>query len=94
MANQPVNQYKRDSIKLYPNGNYSPQGLFGDNQASFIDIKQLVTDFTITESLHQTSLMCTMNVMDGLNILAKLQLEGDEFIEMQLSKETPEGKIR
>ena len=94
MANQPVNQYKRDSIKLFPNGNYSPQGLFGENGASFIDIKQLVTDFTITESLHQTSLMCTMNVMDGLNILAKLQLEGDEFIEMQLSKETPEGKIR
>ena len=92
--NQPINQYKRDYIRLYPNGNYEPTGLFGTNTATFVDIKQLVTDITITESLHQHSLMCTMNVLDGLNMLEDLQLEGDEFIEMQLSQDTPEGKRR
>lgn len=94
MANQPINQYKRDFIRLYPNGTYDPVGLFGENAAKYFDIKQLVTDFTITESLNQHSLMCTMNVLDGLNLLEELQLEGDEFIVMQLSKDTPEGKIK
>ena len=94
MANQPINQYRRDYIRLYPNGNYSPSGQFGTNTASFIDIRNMVTDITITESLHQSSLMCTMNVLDGLNMLEDLQLEGDEFIEMQLSKVTPEGKFK
>lgn len=94
MPNQPVNQYRRDYIKLYPNGNYSPTGLYGTNTAKFFDIKNLVTDITITESLHQSSLMCTMNVLDGLNMLEDLQLEGNEFIEMQLSKKVPEGKFR
>ena len=81
--NAPVNQYKRDYIKLYPNGN-----------KTFVDIKNMVTNMTITESLHQTSLLCTMDILDGLNMLEDLQLEGDERIELQLSKETPEGKIR
>ena len=95
MPNQPVNQYRRDYIKLYPNGNYEPAAsLAGMNMAKFIDIKNLVTDFTITESVHQSSLLCTMNVLDGLNLLEELQLEGNEFIEMQLSKEVPEGKFR
>lgn len=82
--NQPVNQYKRDHIRLYPNG----------QNETFVDIKQVITDFSITESVHQHSLMCTMNVMDGLNMLEDLQLEGDEYIDMQLSKDTPEGKIK
>ena len=94
MANQPINQYRRDYIRLYPNGNYNPAGISGTNVAQFIDIRNMVTDITITESLHQSSLMCTMNVLDGLNMLEDLQLEGDEFIEMQLSKKTPEGKFR
>ena len=92
--NQPINQYKRDYIKLYPNGNYDPSAGSKSNTTKFIDIKQLVTDISITESLHQHSLMCTMSVLDGLNMLEDLQLEGDEFIEMQLSQETPEGKQR
>ena len=92
--NQPINQYKRDYIKLYPNGNYDPSAGSKSNTTKFVDIKQLVTDISITESLHQHSLMCTMSVLDGLNMLEDLQLEGDEFIEMQLSQETPEGKQR
>jgi len=94
MANQPITQYKRDFIRLFPNGNYDPQGLFGTNMAKFVDIKTLVTDITITESLYQSSIICTLNVLDGLNMLEDLQLEGDEIIEMQLSKDTPEGKIK
>ena len=92
--NQPINQYKRDHIRLYPNGNYDPSATLGTNTTKFVDIQKLVTDISITESLHQHSLMATMNVMDGLNMLEDLQLEGDEFIEMQLSQETPEGKQR
>jgi len=92
--NQPINQYKRDHIRLYPNGNYDPSATLGTNTTKFVDIQKLVTDISITESLHQHSIMCTMNVMDGLNMLEDLQLEGDEFIEMQLSQETPEGKQR
>ena len=91
--NQPINQYKRDYIRLYPNGNYS-SAVANNSMSKFVDIQKLVTDITITESLHQHSLMCTMNVLDGLNLLEDLQLEGDEFIEIQLSQETPEGKQR
>ena len=92
--NQPINQYKRDHIRLYPNGNYDPSATLGTNTTKFVDIQKLVTDISITESLHQHSIMATMNIMDGLNLLEDLQLEGDEFIEMQLSQETPEGKQR
>ena len=63
--NQPINQYKRDHIRLYPNGQTD----------TFVDVKQIITDFSITESVHQHSLMCTMNIMDGLNMLEDLQLE-------------------
>ena len=50
------------------------------------DIKQLVTDFTITESIYLPSLVLELNVKDPLNLVEEFQLSGQEKIKITISK--------
>jgi len=50
------------------------------------DIKALVTDFTITESVYRSALVLSMNVKDPLNLIEELQLTGQEVINVVLAR--------
>lgn len=84
--------YERTSIRLWPNGDFSPAGLFSENTAKSLDIRNIVSNITIRESLLDSSIQIALDVMDGNNILEDLKIEGDEYITLEFQKKTPEGK--
>lgn len=51
-----------------------------------VDIKALVTDLSITESIYRTSLVLTMNVSDPVNLIEEYQLTGQEKINVVLAR--------
>ena len=75
--------YERTSIKLWPNGDFSPAGLFSENTAKSLDIRNIVSNITIRESLLDSSIQIALDVMDGNNILEDLKIEGDEYITLE-----------
>jgi len=86
--------YERTSIKLWPNGDFDPQGLFGEVQAKSLELKQVVSNMVIFESLLDHSIRATIDVLDANNILEDLRIEGDEYITIEFKKDTPEGKSK
>jgi len=50
------------------------------------DIRSLVTDFTITESIYRSSLVLTMNVKDPVNLVEEYQFTGQEKINVVLAR--------
>lgn len=50
------------------------------------DISNLVTDFSITESIYLPSLVLEMNIKDPLNLVEEFQLSGQEKIRVKISK--------
>tara|TARA_B100001093_G_scaffold244275_1_gene233902 strand:+ start:2581 stop:3957 length:1377 start_codon:yes stop_codon:yes gene_type:complete len=73
--------YVRDFVKLFPNS-------AGDE---FTDIKQLINRIIFKENIRQGSIICEIDVLDGLNMLETFKLSGGEKVEIQLSQNTPLG---
>lgn len=84
--------YERTSVRLWPNGEFSPAGLFSENTAKSLEIKDIVSNIIIKESLLDSSIQIALDVQDANNILEDLRIEGDEYITLEFQKKTPEGK--
>ena len=66
---------------------YSIQEIIFRNHAGReLDLKALVTNFSITESIYQSSLLLSMNVKDPVNIMEELQISGQETIKVTLAR--------
>ena len=74
--------YVRDFIKLYSNS----------SNEEFTDIQSLVNRIIFTENIRQASVMCTIDILDGVNLFETFKLSGGEKVEIQLSQNTPFGK--
>ena len=55
-------------------------------ERKIFDIKNLVTDFTITESIYSLSLQLSMNVKENTNLLEFAKLTGQEKIRVRLAR--------
>ena len=58
--------YVRDHVRLYANSS--------DN--NFTDIKALVNRIIFTENIKQASVICTIDVLDGVNLFETFKLSG------------------
>ena len=74
--------YVRDHIKLFANS----------SNDEFTDIKELVNRIIFEENIDQASVICTIDVLDGVNLFETFKLSGGEKVEIQLSQNTPLGK--
>lgn len=74
--------YVRDFVKLYSNSSNN----------EFTDIQSLVNRIVFTENIRQASVMCTIDVLDGVNLFETFKLSGGEKVEIQLSQNTPFGR--
>ena len=74
--------YVRDFIKLYSNSSNN----------EFTDIQSLVNRIIFTENIKQASVICTLDILDGVNLFETFKLSGGEKVEIQLSQNTPLGK--
>ena len=70
------NSYQKDFVKFYPN----------DPGTDPVDIKDLVKIIEVQESLTQTFLVATLNVLDGVNFLETYRVSGNERIDIKLSQ--------
>ena len=74
--------YVRDHIKLFANS----------SNDEFTDIKELVNRIIFEENIDQSSVICTIDVLDGVNLFETFKLSGGEKVEIQLSQNTPFGR--
>lgn len=66
---------------------YSLQSVTLENHAGrSVDINQLVTDFSITESIYRPSLLLSLNIRDPINLMEEFQLTGQEFITVVVAR--------
>ena len=87
-----ADSYELTSIKLWPNGYFTPVGLYSENGAKSLELRDIVSNIIINESLTSSTLDITLDILDGNNILEDLRIEGDEYITIQFNKKTKEGK--
>ena len=52
-----------------------------------VDIKSVVTDFTVTESIYMTAVGISLNIKDEVNMFEEMQLIGQEIITIDLVRE-------
>ena len=71
--------YVRDFIKLFPNS----------SNGEFTDIKNLINRIIFKENIRQGSVICEIDVLDGLNMLETFKLSGGEKVEIQISQDSP-----
>lgn len=50
------------------------------------DIKQLIVEIIITESIYTVSLDCELIILDGVNLFEEIKLNGDEKIELHVKR--------
>lgn len=82
MNQQFAGDFSLKEIRLYPV--LDEKNLLGDNK--YLDIKQLVQEITIYESVISTSLYCQFVIQDiGNNLIGELPLIGQERIEVIIS---------
>ena len=60
--------------------------IFRNHSGKELDLKALITDFSITESIYRPSLLLSMNVKDPVNIMEELQISGQETIRVTLAR--------
>ena len=72
--------YVRKYVKLYP------------TNGSFVDIKDLVGNINFSEALDQASVICTLDILDGIDMLETLKINGSEKIEISIQQKTPLGQ--
>lgn len=75
-----ANGYKIEEITLYP---YDSDI---DKKTGGIEISALVTKFSITESIYYLGLTLSMTIVDGINIIEKFNLSGNEKLKIKISK--------
>jgi hypothetical protein len=75
---------------LFPTAYSVQQIIFRNHSGRELDLKALVTDFSITESIYRPSLMLSLNVRDPVNTMEELQISGQEKISVLLAR-TPYG---
>ena len=57
-----------------------------------IDIKQLISEITITESIYMASIDADLMIIDAVNLLEELKLNGDEKIELLIKRKELDSK--
>lgn len=75
-----ANGYKIEEISLYPYDSDIEKG------TGSIEISNLVSKFSITESIYYLGLTLSMTIVDGVNIIEKFNLSGNEKLRIKLSK--------
>jgi len=75
-----ANGYKIEEISLYPYDSDIEKGI------GSIEISNLVSKFSITESIYYLGLTLSMTIVDGVNIIEKFNLSGNEKLRIKLSK--------
>lgn len=75
-----ANGYQVDEITLYP---YDSDII---KQVGGINIIDLVSEFSIVESIHYFGMSLKMTIVDGVSIMEKFQLSGNEKIKIRMSK--------
>lgn len=58
------------------------------------DLRGMVTNITITESIYMPSIDAELIVLDGVNLLEELKINGDEKINLTIARISLDGKIR
>ena len=51
-----------------------------------LDIKELIVEIIITESIYTVSLDCELIILDGVNLFEEMKLNGDEKIEIHIKR--------
>jgi hypothetical protein len=75
-----ANGYEVNEITLY---SYNSDI---EREARGIEISNLVTKFSITESIYFIGVTLDMTIVDGVNIIEKFKLSGNEKIKIKISK--------
>lgn len=55
-----------------------------------IDIKGMVTKISITESLYTGSIQTELTILDAVNLIEEIKLNGQELIHIKLSRDNPD----
>jgi hypothetical protein len=74
------------SVALLPTAYSLQEVTITNHSGDQADIRSLVTDFTITESIYRSSLVLTMNVKDPVNLVEEYQFTGQEKINVILAR--------
>lgn len=79
--------------QVYIPSAYRIDGIFleGHNGFKQLDIRNLVTDFSITESIYTPTVTLSMNVKDSANLLEEMKVSGQERITVSMSRKDPTG---
>jgi len=62
------------------------------SDGAIIDIKSLITEITITESIYTSSIDAEMVIMDGVNLFESVKLNGDEKINLLIKRQELDTK--
>ena len=89
----------RNTTRLFGDKSLTPSSFFlsrcilttSDDQD--IDIRELVTDITITESLYMGSIDAEFIILDGVNLLEEFKINGDEKIALEIKRKPIDNPI-
>ena len=88
----------RNTTRLIGNAGVSPSSyilsscVISASNGSEFEIKELVTDITITESIYSSSIDAEFIIMDGVNLFETVKLNGDEKIELLIKRQELDTK--
>ena len=75
--------YYLESVKLYPH-KQSPE-----NPEHGIEIKRIINHVHIDESIYAMGLICTIQIADGINIMERYRLSGNEKLKIIIKRKDP-----
>jgi len=65
---------------------------FYSNQGHIVDIRDLIKDIKVTESLYSSSLVVTLFILDSIAFLDYLKIAGNEKIELIIERKDISSK--
>lgn len=80
-----------DGVALVPSAFLIDEIVITNKIGETADIQNLVTEFSITESLYSPSLFCSLSVKDNVNLLETLPLYGQETIRISVYRQSGEN---
>jgi len=80
-----------DGVALVPSAFLIDEIVITNKIGQTVDVQNLVTEFSITESLYTPSLFCSLSIKDHVNLLETLPLYGQETIRISVYRQSGEN---
>jgi len=89
----------RNTSRLFGEKSVSPSSFYlskcilTSSDGQEIDIRELVTNITITESLYMGSIDADLIILDGVNLLESFKINGDEKIKIEIKRKPIDNPV-